>query len=128
MMRIIFDWSTRGVEPSSSDHQPYTQTDPKGMTDPLGRRVRLTIQLPILTTYHLRVFHGTYMRSTHMSLHGNYLHITTKDSITQSDLLYMGRWSQISWDPSLYKEIPSYQGIQVSSPLLYQPQTLTFLI
>ena len=66
-------------------------------------------------------------RATHASLHGNYLHITTKGPTTQSNLLYMLRWSQVSWEPSLYKEILSYQGIQVSSLPLYKPQTWPFL-
>ena len=97
------------------------------MTDPMGCQVRLTIQPSIPTIQHLRVSRGTCVGSTHMSLHGNYLHITTKDPTSQSNLLYVGRWSQLSWDPSLFKEIPPYQGIRVSSPPLYKPQTLTFL-
>ena len=64
LMRIIFYWSTLGVKPSLcakptlSDHWPYTQTDLKRMTYPMGRRVRLMIQPPIPTTHHLRVSHG----------------------------------------------------------------------
>ena len=126
-MRIIFDWLTRGVKPSShakpssSDHRPYTLTYPKGMTNPMGRRTQVNNPTPIPTT------HGTPLGSTHMSIHGNYLGVITKDSTAQSNLLYMGRCSQVSWDPSLYKEIPSYQGIQVSSPPLYKQQTITHL-
>ena len=97
------------------------------MTDPMGCQVRLTIQPSIPTIQHLRVSRGTCVGSTHMSLHGNYLHITTKDPTSQSNLLYVGRWSQLSWDPSLFKEIPPYQGIRVSSPPLYKQQTITHL-
>ena len=50
-----------------------------------------------------------------------------KDPITQLDLLYMESWSWESRDPSLYKEIPLYQGIRVSFIPLYKPQTLPFL-
>ena len=60
-------------------------------------------------------------------VHKNYLHITTKGLIMQLDLLYMERWSCISWDPSLYKEIPMYRGIRVSFLPLYKSQTLPFL-
>ena len=133
LMRIIFDWLTRGVKPSShakpssSDHRPYTLTYPKGMTNPMGRRTQVNNPTPIPTTHLLRVSHGTPLGSTHMSIHGNYLGVITKDPTAQSNLLYMGRCSQVSWDPSLYKEIPSYQGIQVSSPPLYKQQTITHL-
>ena len=63
-----------------------------------------------------------------MSIHVNNLHTTTKDPTAQSDLPYIGRRSLRSWDPPLHKEVPPlYQGIQVSSPLLYKQQTLTVL-
>ena len=54
-------------------------------------------------------------------VHRNYLHITTKGPTMQSDLLYMKRWSHVSWDPSLYKEIPMHHGIWVNSLPLYKP-------
>ena len=51
-------------------------------------------------------FSHSYVGPIHATLHRNYLHITTKGIIAQSDLLFMERQSQISGNPSLYKKIP----------------------
>ena len=50
-----------------------------------------------------------------------------KGPTMQSDLLYIGRWSRVSWDHSFYKETPPYHGIRVSSLPLHKSQTLPFL-
>ena len=92
---------------------------------PFGGSLGQTIP-DIRMTHHLGFPHK-YVGPIYTSSCRNYLHTTTKDPLTQSNLLYMERWSRVCRDPSLYKEIPMYQGIRVSSLLLYKPQTLPFL-
>ena len=64
---------------------------------------------------------------THISIHGNNLHTTTKDPIAQSDLPYMGKRSRDLGILLSLRKSPLYQGIQDSSLLLYKQPTLTFL-
>ena len=84
---------------------------------PEGRRAKRSLD----RTTHPLGFSHSYVGLIHATLHGNYLHITIKGITAQSNLLYMEMQSQISRNPSLYKENPPYQGIQVNSLPLYKP-------
>ena len=87
----------------------------QGDDQPLGRRVK---QPPIPMT-----------RPPRVGSRGTHSHILTWKLLAHHDIrpyhanpsLIYARWSWVFRNPSLYKEIPPYQGIQVSSLPLYKP-------
>ena len=114
-MRIIFHWSIWGCQASLTTAKRMTDPWADGSGHPRSRQ-----PIPLGFPWGLHGAHSHILTWTLLAHHDQIPYHAIKS------LVYV-KVIPIILDPSLYKEIPLYQRIWVSSLPLYKPQTLPFL-